>query len=93
LRSAGERMAINHPVQGTAADLMKMAMIKVQSEISKIKDVKMILQVHDELVLEVKKGLEIKIGKLVKEAMESVVKLNVPVKVEVGSGKRWGEIK
>ncbi|MFH1292289.1 MAG: DNA polymerase I [bacterium] len=92
LRSSAERMAINHPVQGTAADLMKMAMIEVNKKVCG-KDVKMILQVHDELVLEVKKGLEKETGKLLKQAMEEVVILNVPVKVEVNSGKRWGEIK
>ena len=93
LRSAGERMAINHPVQGTAADLIKMAMIEVDKKIKSLPDVRLILQVHDELVLEVKKGEEEKIGKLVQETMESVVKLNVPVKVEVNIGHSWGEMK
>jgi DNA polymerase-1 len=88
-------MAINHPIQGTAADLIKMAMIKVNEEIKKIdgEKIKLILQVHDELVLEVKKGLDSKVGKIVKDAMESVVKLRVPIKVEVSTGKQWGEIK
>lgn len=90
-------MAINHPIQGTAADLMKMAMVKVWEEIKKNDfdpmTVRMIIQVHDELVIEVKKGLEDKVGGIVKNAMESVVKLRVPVKVEVHNGKRWGEIK
>ncbi|MBI4427336.1 MAG: DNA polymerase I [Candidatus Magasanikbacteria bacterium] len=100
LRSAGERMAINMPIQGTAADLMKMAMIAVhdqirnpKSEILNHDDTKMILQVHDELVLEVKKGLEKEVSKLVKDAMENVVKLNVPVEAHVSVGKRWGELK
>ena len=95
LRAAAERMAINHPIQGTAADLIKMAMIKVNEEIKKIdgEKIKLILQVHDELVLEVKKGLDSKVGKIVKDAMESVVKLRVPIKVEVSTGKQWGEIK
>lgn len=96
LRSSAERMAINHPVQGTAADLMKMAMIKVHEELTKkysVDEVKLTLQVHDELVLEVKKKLVPEVSKLVKELMEGVVKLRVPVKVEVGSGKRWGAIK
>ena len=84
LRSAAERMAINHPIQGTAADLIKMAMIEVSKEIKKYfchsresgnpgssecDDVRLTLQVHDELVLEVKKGLEDKVGKIVKEAL------------------------
>ena len=93
LRNAGERMAINMPIQGTAADIIKMAMIKVYENLAMIKNVKLILQVHDELVLEVKKGTEDKISKLVKEAMESVVKLHVPTEVHVGVGKSWGELK
>jgi DNA polymerase-1 len=98
LRSAGERMAINMPVQGTAADLMKLAMIEVDEKIKRLKikdcgDVKLILQVHDELVLEVKKGREDEVSKLVKDAMENVVKLRVPVEVHVSVGKRWGELK
>jgi len=98
LRSAGERMAINMPVQGTAADLMKMAMIEVDEklEIGNWKlgnKVKMILQVHDELVFEVKKGLEDEVSELVKNAMVSVAKLDVPIEVDVHVGERWGELK
>ena len=98
LRAAGERMAINMPVQGTAADLMKLAMIKVNEEIRNSKfetrdDCKMILQVHDELVLEVKKGLEDEVGKMVKEVMENITKLRVPIEVHVSVGERWGEMK
>ena len=98
LRAAGERMAINMPVQGTAADLMKLAMIKVNEEIRNSKfetrdDCKMILQVHDELVLEVKKGLEDEVGKMVKEVMENVTKLRVPIEVHLSVGERWGEMK
>jgi DNA polymerase-1 len=93
MRSAGERMAINHPIQGTAADLIKMAMIEVKKKIKNNPDVRLILQVHDELVLEVKKGEEEKIEQIVKETMEGVVKLRVPVKVEVNTGHSWGEMK
>ncbi|MFZ2189352.1 MAG: DNA polymerase I [Candidatus Magasanikiibacteriota bacterium] len=99
LRNAGERMAINMPIQGTAADLMKMAMIEIDSQLTAQstqfpKDkVKMILQVHDEIVLEVEKSLAEDVGKIVKEAMENVVKLNVPVEVHVDIGTRWGELK
>jgi len=104
VRNAAERMAINHPVQGTAADLMKMAMIEVQekldstfchpeqSEGSSGCPVRMLLQVHDEIVLEVKKDLADKVAGLVKETMEGVVKMNVPVEVDVNIGKRWGDI-
>lgn len=96
LRNAGERMAVNMPIQGTAADLMKMAMIKVWEELKKNKNnknIKMILQVHDEIVLEVKKGLEDEVSKLVKNAMETVAKLNVPIIVEVNCNKSWGKMK
>lgn len=98
LRSAAERMAVNMPIQGTAADLMKMAMIAVYEKMKALKlknkdDVRIILQVHDELVLEVKKGLEDEISEMLVETMEDVVQLKVPVEVHVGVGKRWGEIK
>jgi DNA polymerase-1 len=96
-RASGERMAINHPIQGTAADIMKMAMIAVNDALKSKKysndKVKMILQVHDELVLEVEKGLEDEIGELLKETMEHVVELRVPVKVEIHGAKSWGEMK
>jgi DNA polymerase-1 len=100
-RASGERMAINHPIQGTAADIMKMAMIAVREKL-KTSDyglwtsnsrVKMILQVHDELVLEVEKGLEDEIGESLKETMEHVVELRVPVKVEIHAARSWGEMK
>ena len=96
LRNAGERMAVNMPIQGTAADIMKMAMIEVSEQIKKHKknkDIKLILQVHDEVVLEVKKGIESEIAKLVKKAMESVVELNVPIEVKTSINKNWGEMK
>ncbi len=104
LRAAGERMAVNMPIQGTAADLMKLAMIEVHKNLKaparkagglkhESSDVKMILQVHDELVLEVKKGMEKEIGELVRKAMVEVAKLRVPIEVNVSFGKRWGELK
>ena len=96
MRSAAERMAINHPLQGTAADLIKMAMIKVDKLIRKEfkeNEVKMILQVHDELVFEVKEGLVEKVGEMIQDEMETVDKLKVPIVVDVGVGKNWGECK
>lgn len=98
LRNAAERMAINHPVQGTAADLMKMAMIAVDEKIKqwpkeKQSKVKMILQVHDELVFELDEDIKEELGKMVKEAMEKVCVLRVPIKVDVNFGKSWGEMK
>ncbi len=94
LRAGAERMAVNHPIQGTAADLMKLAMIEVHNEITKLQNpaIKMILQVHDELVLEIPKNAVSETSALLKKTMEGVVKLRVPVKVEVKTGHNWGEM-
>ncbi|PIR04556.1 MAG: DNA polymerase I [Candidatus Magasanikbacteria bacterium CG11_big_fil_rev_8_21_14_0_20_39_34] len=98
IRNSGERMAINMPVQGTAADIMKMAMIelhkKLESRKSKDKnETNILLQVHDELVLETPVGEGKEIAKLVQKTMEEVVKLEVPVEVHVETGTSWGEMK
>ena len=98
LRAAAERMAVNHPIQGTAADLMKMAMIEVHKQLTinnkeLAKETRMILQVHDELVLEVKESLAEEVGELVRKTMESVVSLRVPIKVGVSMNRSWGEMK
>lgn len=92
LRTAAERMAVNHPIQGTEADMIKMAMIEVFKKIQIFKNSNIILQVHDELVLEVPEADAEKISKILKETMENVVKLRVPVNVEVHTGKNWGEV-
>lgn len=94
LRAAAERMAVNHPIQGTAADLMKMGMIAVSEKIKNKdgKNCRMILQVHDELVFEIKKGLEHEVGKLVKETLEHVATLRVPIEVHVSTGHSWGKM-
>jgi DNA polymerase-1 len=92
VRQNAERMAINATIQGSAADLIKIAMINIQHKIEKQNyDTKMILQVHDELVFEVPSAELDKIQKLVKEEMENAIKLDVPVKVDVGVGKNWLE--
>ena len=94
LRAAAERIAINMPVQGTAADLMKMAMIQLSDEIKKISpNTRMLLQVHDEVVLEIPNEDIDKISKKVKDVMESVYTLKVPIKADVLVGKNWGECK
>jgi DNA polymerase-1 len=98
LRAAGERMAVNAPIQGTNADAIKLAMIELHHLVAsrwglhQDADVKMLLQVHDELVFEVKAGLGSEIGKLLKEKMEGTIQLRVPVKVDVRIGKSWGEL-
>lgn len=97
LRTAGERMAINMPVQGTAADIMKLAMVAVYENIQASKDlnkhVRMLLQVHDELVLEVKEGVAEEVAKMLEEEMTKVVDLDVPILVEAHIGERWGQLK
>jgi len=96
VKNAGERMAINMPVQGTAADIMKIAMVAVQEWITKTykhDEVKLLLQVHDELVLEVQKGKEQEVAKKVEEIMEHVVTFDVPIEVDTNTGKRWGKLK
>ncbi len=93
IRAEAERMAINMPVQGTAADIMKLAMIKVTQGLSQISPrSKMILQVHDELVFEAD-GREVKkVARFVKETMEEAVKLEVPLLAAVEVGDNWGEM-
>jgi len=92
VRQSAERMAINFPMQGTAADIMKLAMIKLYNEIKDEKDAKIIMQVHDELVLEVKEESLEKYANKVKFAMESVCKIDVPIVAHVSFGYNWGEL-
>jgi len=89
---AGERMAINMPIQGMSADIVKLAMIAVYKEYVNNPDVRMLLQVHDEIILEVKESLAEEVGKKVKEIMEQVYKLKVPLVVDVKVGDNWGEV-
>ncbi len=94
IKSGAERMAINHPIQGTAADLLKLAMIEIQKNLADISPkTKMLLQVHDELVFEAPKDEEDKIAKLIKNKMETIYKLRVPIAVEVEAGNSWGDLK
>ncbi|MFA6296564.1 MAG: DNA polymerase I [Patescibacteria group bacterium] len=103
VKMAGERMAINMPIQGTAADIIKMAMIEIsrillESDFSNkslmsANDVRMILQVHDELVFEVKENKVDEVLKKVKDVMENIYKLEVPLVVDIGIGKNWGDLK
>jgi DNA polymerase-1 len=94
VREAAERMAINMPVQGTSADIIKVAMINLYGEMEKRKlKSKMLLQVHDELVFEVPDGEMTTMCKLVPEVMDSALELSVPLKVDTKSGKNWGEMK
>lgn len=91
-RAGAERAAINAPMQGTAADIIKRAMIAVDDWLEKEKPrVKMIMQVHDELVFEVHKDDVEAVSQKIHELMEGSMSLDVPLLVEVGSGKNWGE--
>ena len=92
IRKAAERMAVNTPLQGTAADMIKMAMIKVSPLLSNSDNIKMLLQVHDELVFEVKEELVDKIAPKIKDIMENIIKLKVPIDVHIGVGDNWGEL-
>lgn len=98
VRLAAERMAINMPIQGTAADLMKIAMIEVykivkQENAKSDKKIKMMLQVHDELVFEVPLELVDRVAKIIDEKMEKIHKLEVPINVETDVGMNWHEMK
>jgi DNA polymerase-1 len=88
----GENMAVNSPIQGSAADLVKLAMITIQNQLEKSTlDAKLLLQVHDELVFECLETDAEKVMILVKTAMEGAMDLCVPLKVEVGKGRNWLE--
>jgi DNA polymerase I len=92
VRQFAERMAINTPIQGTAADLIKVAMVNIAHLLTKKKlAAQLIMQVHDELVLETPVKEKEEVMALVKKEMEEVIKLKVPLKVEIASGKNWDE--
>jgi DNA polymerase-1 len=93
LRNFAERTALNSPLQGTAADLIKLAMIRIDERLAAEKfEAKMILQVHDELLFEAPAKERGKLEKLVQEEMEGVHKLDVPLVVEVGVGPNWRDL-
>ncbi|HJL14097.1 MAG TPA: DNA polymerase I [Sandaracinaceae bacterium LLY-WYZ-13_1] len=92
LRYAAERVARNTPIQGTAADLMKVAMVRIDEALTEAeRQSKMLLTVHDELVFEVAPGEEDALRALVKDRMEHVMELRVPLVVDVGLGRTWNE--
>ncbi|HPI67346.1 MAG TPA: DNA polymerase I [bacterium] len=94
LRAQAERMAINHPIQGTAADIIKIAMFKVDQAIKKHFDnneVRMILQIHDELVFEIKKERIAAAKKIIEKEMVDFKEIKVPLAVEIAVGNSWGE--
>ena len=92
IRAEAERMAINTPIQGTAADLIKKAMIRIHGRLGSEKfKTKLLLQVHDELLFEVPEEESSQVSGLVKEEMEDVHRLDVPLKVDIKTGRNWEE--
>lgn len=92
VRSFGERVALNTPIQGTAADIIKIAMVKLHNELKsrKLKS-SLILQVHDELIIETYKDEEEEVKSVMKNVMENAIKLDIPLKVEISTGGNWYE--
>jgi len=91
IRAGAERAAINAPMQGSAADIIKKAMLVVHEEIKNNQDIRMIMQVHDELVFEIRESQTKELTALIKNLMESAVKLDIPLKVDTGIGDNWDE--
>ena len=90
-RKAAERVAINAPMQGTAADIIKVAMIGIDKAIAQDENIKLIMQVHDELVFEVKADQVEHYSKIIKAEMEKAIDMKVPLIAEVGVGDNWDE--
>lgn len=93
IRSAAERVAVNLPIQGTAADIMKRAMIATHAALAAAPTARMILTVHDELLFEVPKSGADEVAALVRATMQSAAELRVPLTVDVGVGENWKEAK
>jgi len=93
IRSAAERMAVNLPIQGTAADIMKLAMIGVHAALQDRADARMILTVHDELLFEVARDRVEEVTEIVRDRMQSAAALKVPLTVDVGVGENWKDAK
>ena len=91
-RGNAERAAINAPFQGGAAEIIKRAMVRLPRALQQAGlSARMLLQVHDELVFEVPEGEEARTAELVRQVMEGVASLRVPLKVDVGFGRSWAE--
>ncbi|MBP5464965.1 MAG: hypothetical protein J6Y13_07345, partial [Treponema sp.] len=95
-QQAAERVAVNTPIQGSAADIVKTAMIRIQEELDAkglSRDVRMLLQVHDELIFECPDEENVlgKVISLIQEKMEHAVSLCVPLRVSIEHGRNWGE--
>ena len=94
MRSFGERVALNMPIQGTAADIMKLAMVAVEKRLKReLPEAKLVLQVHDELIVECPAEEKETVERLLEEEMSGVVRLSVPLPAQAHSGKTWLEAK
>ena len=94
IRQFGIRAAMNTPIQGTAADIIKIAMIKVYNKLKEEKlESKLILQVHDELLIETKESEIEKVKIILKNCMENVINLSIPLKIDIKQGNNWFEAK
>lgn len=94
VRQFGARAAMNTPIQGTAADIMKIAMVEVNKKLEEEKlNAKLILQIHDELLIECKIEEKEEVKKILKESMENAVKLSIPLEVEVSEADNWYDVK
>ena len=92
IRSFGERVALNMPIQGTAADIIKIAMVRVYERLKAEKlEAKLLLQVHDELIVECPEGEAEEVSLILKEEMENAAQLSVPLTAEVHTGHSWAE--
>ncbi|MBI2098239.1 MAG: hypothetical protein HYT49_01065 [Candidatus Wildermuthbacteria bacterium] len=93
LRAAAERMAQNHPIQGSLADIVKMAMVRIQEDLAlPEQEARMLLQIHDELLFEIADGIVEKTSRSVKELLENIWRFEVPLRVDVNMGRNWGEL-
>lgn len=84
-------MAVNVPIQGTAADIYKLAMVELAARLDA--DCRLLLQIHDELIVEAPEGKGQEVAKLMQEVMGGVIDLGVPLAVDTGIGENWGELK
>src|SRR3989344_5222058 len=93
LRAAAERMAQNHPIQGSLADIVKMAMVRIQESSMLLGgQCFMLLQIHDELLFEIADGIIQETSRPIAELMENIVELNVPLEIDVKKGKNWADV-
>ena len=94
IRSGAERIALNTPIQGTAADLIKLAMIRVENALNEqYPEAKLLLQVHDELIVECPEQIAAEVSALVSREMQAVARLKVPLQAEAKFGKSWYDAK